>query len=226
MTVRSYSDGYQDGMNAQRKVQEMKGDHMHDGEYLPGDDLVSEEARRHEENNKALADWVAAQRRGKDRELLEQHDQEEDAFDAADGWRHFGFDAGKEPRPCTLKIEGLNPKDRLALDRVPLWALPAIGAIHGAQGNAYGLEKYGAYNWREKPIKLMEYLGAMERHIACLKDGQWRAEDSKVTHLGHIIATASIILDAEQVGTLIDDRPELPGKSHEELESYRDKRKA
>lgn len=128
-----------------------------------------------------------------------------------------------EPRPCTVKVEGLNPKDERALKRVPLWALPAIGAIHGAQAAGFGLAEYGAYNWREKPIKLMEYLGALERHIACLKDGQWRAEDSKITHLGHINATTAIILDAEQCGTLIDDRPKRQGRSHEELGAYRER---
>lgn len=130
-----------------------------------------------------------------------------------------------EPRPCTVKVEGLNPKDERALKRVPLWSLPPIGAIHGAQACGFGVQEYGAYNWREKPIKLMEYLGALERHIACLKDGQWRADDSKVTHLGHMNATTAIILDAEQCGTLIDDRPKRPGRAHEELRAYRDRRK-
>lgn len=132
----------------------------------------------------------------------------------------------QEPRPCTVKVEGLNPKDARALDRVPLWALPTIGAIHGAQACGDGIEKYGAYNWRDKPIKLMEYIGAMERHIACLKDGQWRAADSGFTHLGHINATSSIMLDAEQCGTLIDDRPARPGRAHEELGAYRENRKS
>lgn len=122
------------------------------------------------------------------------------------------------------KKRKLNPKDKAALDRVPMWALPAIGAVHGAQATADGIEKYGPYNWRETPILLMEYLGAIERHVACLKDGEWFTNDPGVTpytHLGCIIATGSIILDAEQCGTLIDNRPKLPGKSGTALEEYK-----
>lgn len=115
----------------------------------------------------------------------------------------------------------MNPKDIAAKSRVPLWSLPAVTSIHGAMATGDGIEKYGAYNWREKPILLMEYLGAMERHIACIKDGERCADDSRITHLGHIIANAGIILDAEQCGTLIDDRPKVPGQASALLEDYK-----
>jgi len=105
-----------------------------------------------------------------------------------------------------------------------MWSLPAIGSIHGAQATGEGLIKYGPYNWRVRPIDLMEYIGAMERHIARLKDGEWRDKKSKCTHLGHIIATSSIILDAEQCGMLIDSRPVLPGHATEELDRYEEER--
>lgn len=32
----------------------------------------------------------------------------------------------------TKRCKPTNPKDVAALDQVPMWALPAIGAIHGA----------------------------------------------------------------------------------------------
>ena len=117
-----------------------------------------------------------------------------------------------------------NPKDQAALDKVPMWSLPAIGAVHGAQATGDGISKgYGAYNWRYKPISMMEHIGALERHIAALKDGEDFTRDSGVTHLGCVIAGASIILDAEQSNTLIDDRP-TPGPStvSDELEDYHD----
>jgi len=124
----------------------------------------------------------------------------------------------------------MNPKDKIALTKVPMWSLPAIGAVHGAMATADGIGKYGPYNWREKPIKLMEYIGAMERHIACLKDGEDFTSDNPdnpVSHLGCIIADASIILDAAQSGTLIDDRP-TPGPvtASDQLEDYHVRAKA
>ena len=117
---------------------------------------------------------------------------------------------------------GINPKDNAALDKVPMWSLPAIGAVHGAMSTADGISKgYGAYNWREKSISMMGHIGALERHIAALKDGEDFTRDSNVTHLGCLVAGASIILDAQQCGTLIDDRPP-PGltTSADTLEDY------
>lgn len=117
-----------------------------------------------------------------------------------------------------------NPKDIAALDRVPMWSLPAIGAVEGAQATGIGIEKYGAYNWRAKPISLLEYLGAIERHVAALKDGEWFTADKvspPLTHLGCINANTAIILDASQCGMLIDDRPLIPGHSGTTLEEFK-----
>lgn len=128
-----------------------------------------------------------------------------------------------------MKKTERNPKDVAALDRVPMWALPSIGAVHGAMACGDGVEKYGAYNWREKPIHLMVYIGALERHIAALKDGEWLTRDGgelPITHLGCINADSAIILDAHQCGTLIDDRPTIPGRAGDTIEEYRSVRSA
>ena len=119
----------------------------------------------------------------------------------------------------------MNPKDKSARTKVPMWSLPAIGAVHGAMSTGDGIRKgRAAYNWRIDPISMMEHIGAMERHIAALKDGEDFVPDSDVgiTHLGCINAGTAIILDAQQCGTLIDDRPE-PGisTSADTLEDYR-----
>ena len=117
-----------------------------------------------------------------------------------------------------------NPKDKAASTKVPMWSLPAIGAVHGAMATGEGIYKgYGSYNWREKPISMMEHIGALERHIAALKDGEDFVPDSDlgVTHLGCINAGAAIILDAQQCGTLIDDRPRAGvSTSADTLEDY------
>jgi hypothetical protein len=105
----------------------------------------------------------------------------------------------------------MNPKDIAATTRAPLQLLPAITQIEGSMACKDGAEKYGAYNWREKPIHLMFYIGALERHIAKLKDGEDIDTKSGRPHLGHIIATSGIILDANSCGTLVDDRPKVPG---------------
>ena len=101
----------------------------------------------------------------------------------------------------------MNPKDEAAQGRVPLELLPAAGRIYGALACRDGAKKYGPYNWREKAISLMGYTGAMERHLVAIRDGEDLAADSLCEHLGHIIATASILLDARECDKLIDDRP-------------------
>lgn len=73
-----------------------------------------------------------------------------------------------------------------------------------------GAEKYGPFNWREKKVKATVYISAALRHINQFLDGEEIAEDSGATHLGHALACLGIILDAQETGNLVDDRP-IPG---------------
>jgi hypothetical protein len=105
----------------------------------------------------------------------------------------------------------INPKDAAALTRVPMHLLPAVGVIYGAMACKDGADKYGPYNWRERAISLTQYIGAMQRHLLALLDGEDCASDSKLPHLAHVIATAAILLDAQQAQALLDDRPKRSG---------------
>jgi hypothetical protein len=51
------------------------------------------------------------------------------------------------------------------------------------------------------------YLDAIERHVMALRDGEDIAPDSKVHHIGHIIACGAILADAIYGGFVVDDRP-------------------
>lgn len=105
-----------------------------------------------------------------------------------------------------------------ATTEAPLHLLPAMTSIFGAMACLDGANKDGAYHWRENPISLMEHLGAVERHIARMKDGENVDPKSGVPHLGHIIAIAGILLDAEACETRIDDRPKVPGRAADILD--------
>lgn len=109
----------------------------------------------------------------------------------------------------------INPKDAAALTRVPLHLFPPAGTIYGAMACKDGADKYGPYNWRERSISLTQYVGAMQRHLLALLDGEDCASDSGLPHLAHVLATAAILLDAKQADALLDDRPKRPGKSAE-----------
>ncbi|KKL23482.1 hypothetical protein LCGC14_2424910, partial [marine sediment metagenome] len=96
---------------------------------------------------------------------------------------------------------------------------PGAGKIYGALAMMLGMKKYGPYNWREKAIKHTVYLDAIERHLLAIRDGEWLDPESNIPHLGHIIAGASIILDANSIGKLVDDLPPV-GKSAEILAKH------
>jgi hypothetical protein len=100
----------------------------------------------------------------------------------------------------------MNPKDRAALNRVPMHLLPKTGMVEAAMACRLGAMKYGPMNWREKPISLTGYIGAIYRHLIALENGQDHDVESGLSHFAHIIATASIILDAQLHDMLIDDR--------------------
>lgn len=105
------------------------------------------------------------------------------------------------------KRRGVNPKDRFAATKVSLTKFPAVALVHGARAMMDGARKYGAYNWRSKPVIASIYIDAAMRHLLDWYEGQQNAKDSGVHHLGHALACAAILLDAEENGCLVDDRP-------------------
>lgn len=124
----------------------------------------------------------------------------------------------------TLKDES-NPKDLIGAKKVSLSKLPSAGIVHGAHAMMDGAAKYGPYNWREKKVQASIYVDAAMRHLLAWFDGEETAEDSGVHHLGHAIACAAILLDAQEGGHLIDDRP-LNGKTAEILKRLNEKVKS
>lgn len=115
-----------------------------------------------------------------------------------------------------------NPKDILASSesRVLLHLIPAPALIHCALAMMDGAQKYGAFNWREEGVGAGTYLSAALRHIYAYVDGSDSAPDSGIKHLGHAMACLAILLDAEALGNLVDDRPQ-PAPTIEMLEAVK-----
>lgn len=110
----------------------------------------------------------------------------------------------------------MNPKDIVGARKAPLEGVPAAGAIFAAPAHAIGHAKYGPFNWRDQPVQVMSYIGAIQRHLAAYVDGQDLAEDTQVHHLAHALAGLNIIADSMALGTLIDNRP-MPGPAADML---------
>lgn len=100
-----------------------------------------------------------------------------------------------------------NPKDAVGSTKLPLNLVPDTLAIFAAMAFAEGAAKYGAYNWRASGVRTSIYIAALLRHLKKYWNGEWCDKVTKVPHLASVIACAAIILDANLVGKLIDDRP-------------------
>ncbi len=103
-----------------------------------------------------------------------------------------------------------NPKTQYGVLKCPLHLVPPSAKAHLAQAFKEGAEKYGPYNWRDKTVSSSVYVGACMRHLDAWWDGEETASDSGHHHLGHAMACLSILIDAQQVNNLNDDRP-TPG---------------
>lgn len=105
------------------------------------------------------------------------------------------------------KADTVNPKDLQGIKKPPVELVPDSATILTAMAFKDGAAKYGAYNWRVKPVKASIYVAAAKRHLAAWYNGEENAEDSGVHHLGHALACLSILVDAQVGGNLVDDRP-------------------
>ncbi len=102
-----------------------------------------------------------------------------------------------------------NPKGPVGRRKAPLMScVPSTSLAWLAEAHLDGHRKYGRLNWRQDPIRITDYLDALDRHLLAFAEGERCSPDSGLPHLAHIMAGASILLDAKACGTLIDDRTE------------------
>lgn len=104
-----------------------------------------------------------------------------------------------------------NPKTAVGMAKPALHAIPPVALLHLGAAMMDGKAKYGLTNWREHRITMGVYYDAMLRHLLAWWDGEDGAPDSGHHHLAHVMACAAIVLDAESMGRVNDDRPEVPG---------------
>ncbi len=113
-----------------------------------------------------------------------------------------------------------NPKQAFGDKKPPLQLNPPAALVEMSTALREGAFKYGAWNFRETDVEIMTYIGAIQRHLACLLEGEWFDTDNVVhpetgetldaphkSHLAGILASAAIIVDCENSGRLIDNRP-------------------
>lgn len=104
-------------------------------------------------------------------------------------------------------IKDTNPKDAIGCKKPPLSVLPAHAMYLGALCLLDGACKYRRHNWRIAGVRASVYYDAAMRHLTRYWEGEDVDPESGLPHLGHAMACIIILLDAEQVGKLNDDRP-------------------
>lgn len=100
-----------------------------------------------------------------------------------------------------------NPKTAFGMKKPPLGLVPSTAIVYLSMAMGLGAAKYGPYNWRDEKVSSMVYINAAERHLRSWLDGEDTDPESGVSHIAHVMACCAIILDAETVGNLIDNRP-------------------
>lgn len=110
----------------------------------------------------------------------------------------------------TSRALGSNPKDLLGAAKPDATKVPAIAVAWESLAMMDGAGKYDAYNWRANRVVASIYIAACKRHLDLWYEGEEFAEDSGCHHLGHARACLGILLDAQETGNLIDDRPATP----------------
>lgn len=103
-----------------------------------------------------------------------------------------------------------NPKDAIASNRLPMSLVPGTLAAYASLAFLEGALKYGAFNWRDKGIRVSVYLDAMHRHLEKYKSGEDCDKFTGIPHLASIVACCGIILDADLCGKAKDDRNIAP----------------
>jgi hypothetical protein len=116
-----------------------------------------------------------------------------------------------------------NPKTAIGAKKVPLHLIPPAAKFHFATAMENGAAKYGPYNWRDKKVSVLTYLAAAMRHMDAYLDGEDLAADSGVHHLAHAMACFGIVLDAQSINMLVDDRPTKGASARLQEEYFRKK---
>jgi hypothetical protein len=116
--------------------------------------------------------------------------------------------AEEELKQAALAVQKHNPKyvqaqkeGKVDYSTVPLHVLEDLARVMQT-----GAEKYGRFNWRRDSIEARTYIAAILRHTIAWAEGQSFDYDSGIHPLAHVMACCALVMDAQHLGKLIDNR--------------------
>lgn len=110
-----------------------------------------------------------------------------------------------------LSLPDSNPKTAFGTKKPSFHCIPPAALVYLGAVMKNGADKYGVMNWREHAVTFSVYYNAALRHLFAILDGEWLDPESGQPHLAHVMACATVILDAKENGKLNDDRPAIAG---------------
>lgn len=99
-----------------------------------------------------------------------------------------------------------NPKTPYGVVKPSTFNIPAPALLAWGEVMKLGAEKYGRLNWRLHMVAASVYSDALMRHFLAWRDGEERDPESGQPHLAHVMACAAILIDAQALDQMIDDR--------------------
>ena len=99
-----------------------------------------------------------------------------------------------------------NPKTAMGEAKPKISSTPTIGIREMGKVFELGAKKYGRYNWRLHQVSATVYYDAAWRHLSAWFDGEDLDPESGVSHLAHVMACMTILMDAQQHRMLNDNR--------------------
>lgn len=117
-----------------------------------------------------------------------------------------------------MSTKDTNPKDAIGDKKAPLHLLSPIASLHWSLAQYAGNIKYGAWNWRAGGARASVYIAAAKRHLDAYTSGEEYDPVDGSHHLGNVMACAAILLEAREIGRLVDDRP--PSFTHRHALAY------
>lgn len=105
-----------------------------------------------------------------------------------------------------------DPKGAIGATKTPLALIPSFAMEQTAWVHRLGSDKYGPFNWRDTGVCATTYVAAIMRHLNAWRDGEDLDPESGISHIAHIACSCNILLDAQNCGTLQDDRYRKPEK--------------
>ena len=99
-----------------------------------------------------------------------------------------------------------NPKTIYGEAKPKISSTPVIGIREMGKVFELGAKKYGRFNWRLHSVSATVYYDASWRHLSAWFEGEDIDPESGVSHLAHVMACMTILMDAEAEGMFNDNR--------------------